>query len=218
MNALKKAVELGCGKMAQLAKHRDHIVKALSKTVSGHINAFKKSFKAHSENVEQRKRRVNKYGDEIKSVGVDGLGANYAIFSLQNNYQASLAENGIGIEKNNNLRQRRTTPNDSSNCNSGENTEALLNLPQNNLHNIKSAVNTDDDNQKQKYRGGTGYFAAYTRRPPYTGNRSQASNMFPVAPQPQQTMMMQETKTRNADDYRLKQAEKVETSIMQVLN
>ena len=49
---LKNEIEKGTGKLLQQGKHRDQIVKALSKTVSGHVNCFKKALQIHIENSE----------------------------------------------------------------------------------------------------------------------------------------------------------------------
>lgn len=209
---LKKEIEKS-SKLIQQGKHRDCIVKTLSKRVTEHINGFKKALKTHSENVELRKKRMTKYGegvDELKTVGVvgalndmDSLRSNYAMFSPQNTLNGLLPEGGVGIEKNTSLLRNRR-PISSSAPNSSN-----------------MALPLDD----KKTRGPGGYFAAFSRRaaPPAASSSSSSSNISGLPRSfssqlslQQQQQQQQVPMKQSTDRSRLEQAEKVESSIMQV--
>ena len=220
LNFLKSEIEKGTGKLVQQGKHRDQIVKALSKTVSGHIGIFKKALQVHNENTEQRQKRVTKYGqgvDQLKPVGttssavgnIEQLGTTYAMFAPQNNFNSALLESGIGLEKQNSLRNRKPPPSVSS-----KNETLSDNNSSKHDNSTKKPSNLNDnfnDEKKIHSRGGTGYFSNYGRRK----NIPETSIYQDHQPQ-QKLQQVSSSKLKVKDDSRLKEAEKVEASIMQV--
>ena len=207
---LKNEIEKGTGKLLQQGKHRDQIVKALSKTVSGHVNCFKKALQIHTENSEQRQKRVTKYGegvDQLKSVGVAGSLSNldnhkssYAMFAMQKKVDTNLPENGIQLEKHTSLRNRKPAPSLASASTSGEN-------------------GTEDNDTKKLHpppRGTGSYFSNYGRKYPPTAAHSTYTQQVHHHQHAQQQQQLESRTNKVSDDFRLRQAENVEASIMQV--
>ena len=205
---LKSEIEKGTGNLLQQGKHRDQIVKALSKTVSGHVNCFKKALQIHTENSEQRQKRVTKYGegvDQLKSVGVAGSLSNldnhsssYAMFAMQTKVDMNLTENGIQLEKHTSLRNRKPAPSITS---GGRQEDA-----------------TEDNDTKKLHpppRGTGGYFSNYGRKYPTAAHTTYTQQVHNNQHAHQQQQLESRT-NKVSDDFRLRQAEKVEASIMQV--
>eukprot|EP01038_Epipyxis_sp_PR26KG_P006819 gene6819-9336_t len=68
----------------QQSSHRSLIIESLSKTMTDHINIFKKSLKIHKENVELRKKRVTRYGQGYDQIRNNTDSGKYAMFTNTN--------------------------------------------------------------------------------------------------------------------------------------
>ena len=219
---LKNEIEKGTGKLLQQGKHRDQIVKALSKTVSGHVNCFKKALQIHIENSEQRQRRVTKYGegvDQLKSVGVacslsnlDNHSSNYAMFATQTNAGINIPENGIQLEKHTSLRNRKPTAPSGSSALDGRISGGGIR---------EDSTENNDTKKLHPPRGVGSYFSNYGRKYPsmaaHTTTTTYSQQVHPSQHgQQQQQQQLESRANKVSDDSRLRQAEKVEASIMQV--
>lgn len=98
--------------ISQDHQHRQLIVQYLSKIISNHVQGFKLALKEHAKHVEERNKRVQKYGN-ISSASQSSLLADtshtgkYAMFS---NVGLNDSSPLVHIEKNHALRNRRGGP------------------------------------------------------------------------------------------------------------
>ena len=213
---LKNEIKKGTGKLLQQGKHRDQIVKALSKTVSGHVNCFKKALQIHIENSEQRQRRVTKYGegvDQLKSVGVAGSlsnllnhSSNYAMFATEMNAVINIPENGIQLEKHTSLRNRKPTAPSGSSAFDGRISGGGRR---------EDSTENNDTKKLHPPRGVGSYFSNYGRKYPTAAHTTYTQQVHNNQHAHQQQQLESRT-NKVSDDFRLRQAEKVEASIMQV--
>ena len=191
--------------ISQLQKHRDLVIQSLKKVLSEQISSFKNALKVHSDNVEQRKKRVTKYGQGLdllkagssstttmhtNNISTDatrnnsGL-AGYAMFSVKQNFESE----SIGIHSE--LRNRK-------------NPTTVENINYDNNSNNKLKVNEKATDSYSKFKKNDD-------RNIYHSNSNKHQNFS-------QVQQMQEYKSKPKDTTRLRNAEKVEASIVQVVN
>lgn len=207
--------------ISQVSKHRDLVIQSLNKILGEHIASFKKALKVHSDNVEQRKKRVIKYGQGLdllkagssnistttittssNSSSLDNSSRNsnlglsgYAMFSVKQNYESS---DSIGIQSE--LRNRKfvnsTNPID-NNLNNHDNNNVMINNKQKmndrdvKKYNNYSQLKKNDDRNNYNTTNNNHNYSQVQQMQEYKGNKQKDSN-------------------------RLKNAEKVEASIMQM--